>query len=173
MNNVLDKLCIEMIDYNRRDPKRVQHTIKVHSFASLIGHSERLDDRTQFIVEAAALVHDLDKRRKDSTGKKPQQGSEPAETELLLKRLGLEEADIDRITDLVGSHHANAEIDGIDGQILAEADYLVKIYEDRMSQRILKSTYDRIFRTEAGKKIYREMYLDDRGNEYKEWMANK
>ncbi|MEW3582593.1 phosphohydrolase, partial [[Clostridium] symbiosum] len=35
--DILDDLLMKMISYNSGDPKRIQHLIKVHSFARLIG----------------------------------------------------------------------------------------------------------------------------------------
>ena len=57
--NKIEELALAMIDYNNGDPKRIQHTTKVHAYASLIGRHEGLDEKTQFILESAALVHDV------------------------------------------------------------------------------------------------------------------
>lgn len=46
-----------MIDFDKGDPKRIQHFLKVHSFAKLIGEGENLDEKTLFILEADALVN--------------------------------------------------------------------------------------------------------------------
>ena len=54
----IEQLARAMIEYDNGDPKRIQHTTKVHAYASLIGKCEGLDDETQFILESAALVHD-------------------------------------------------------------------------------------------------------------------
>ena len=56
--NLLHELSLAMIKYYQGDPKRIQHFIKVHSFARLIGTMEKLDAKTLFILEAAALTHD-------------------------------------------------------------------------------------------------------------------
>ena len=56
---LLDSLAAEMIRFDSGDPKRIQHLIKVHSFARLIGIGEGLDDKTQMTLEAAAYVHDI------------------------------------------------------------------------------------------------------------------
>ena len=55
----LEELCECMIEYYEGDPKRIQHFIKVHSFAAMIGQKENLDETTQFILEAAAYTHDI------------------------------------------------------------------------------------------------------------------
>lgn len=55
--NKIEELALAIIDYNNGDPRRIQHTTKVHAYASLIGRHEGLDEETQFILESAALVH--------------------------------------------------------------------------------------------------------------------
>lgn len=55
----IQELALAMINYDNGDPKRIQHTTKVHAYASLIGIGEGLDEETQFILESAALVHDI------------------------------------------------------------------------------------------------------------------
>ena len=55
----IQELALAMINYDNGDPKRIQHTKKVHAYASLIGVGEGLDEETQFILESAALVHDI------------------------------------------------------------------------------------------------------------------
>ena len=55
----LDELYLKMVDYYADDPARIQHFVKVHSFAALIGRQEGLDPQTQQTLEAAALVHDI------------------------------------------------------------------------------------------------------------------
>ena len=48
-----------MIDYNKHDPKRIQHLIKVHSLAKTIGILENIDKKDLFILETAAILHDI------------------------------------------------------------------------------------------------------------------
>ena len=57
--NKIDELALATIEYNAGDPKRIQHTTKVHAYASLIGKCEGLDEITLFVLESAALVHDV------------------------------------------------------------------------------------------------------------------
>ena len=53
--NVL--LLKEMIRYYARDPKRIQHFIKVHDFAGMIGKLEGLEDDEQNIL---ATMNEVD-----------------------------------------------------------------------------------------------------------------
>ena len=61
MNNteMLDKLLVRMIEFDSGDPKRIQHFLKVHSYARLICGRENVDEHTRFLTEAAAIVHDI------------------------------------------------------------------------------------------------------------------
>ena len=56
---MINKLHFEMIRLYRGDAKRIQHFCKVHSYAKLIAEMEKVDEDTLFILEAAALTHDI------------------------------------------------------------------------------------------------------------------
>ena len=77
----------------------------------------------------------------------------------MLGELGFEEADINRICYLVGHHHTYADIDGIDYQILVEADFLVNFYEDNLGKNTIETTLQKIFQTESGKTLCRLCYF--------------
>ncbi len=56
---MIQRLIFSMVDYYAGDPKRIQHFLKVHSFAKLIGMQEGLDGTVLQTLEAAAVVHDI------------------------------------------------------------------------------------------------------------------
>ena len=58
MNTIQDVL-FAMIQYDSGDPARIQHFLKVHAFARIIGLAEGLDTASLFILEAAAIIHDI------------------------------------------------------------------------------------------------------------------
>ena len=158
----LDTLITEMIDYYSGDPKRIQHFIKVHSFAGLIGRIEKLDDDKMLILEAAAIVHDIgiksaEEKFSSCSGKLQEQEGPPL-AEAMLEKTGFEQDVISRVSFLVGHHHTYSDIDGEDYQILVEADFLVNMYEDGLSEESVKSAYTKIFRTEAGKSLCRKIF---------------
>ena len=66
--------------------------------------------------------------------------------------------DVERICYLVGHHHTYDQVDGMDYQILLEADFLVNIYEDGLSREAANRALERVFKTEAGKKLFRILY---------------
>ena len=133
----LDDLFMDMIAYYDGDPKRIQHFTKVHSYARLIGIGEELDDASLFILEE-------------------QEG--PIIAQKMLSQLGFENYIVERICFLIGHHHTYDNIDGLDYQILVEADFLVNLYEDDAGNRAIDKAYKRIFKTETGKKIFRLMF---------------
>ena len=59
----LNNLCSMMIEFYRDDPARIQHFIKVHSFAKLIGEEEHLDEKLLYILEAAAVTANCRSRK--------------------------------------------------------------------------------------------------------------
>ncbi|MFR2926513.1 MAG: hypothetical protein ACLTKH_10430 [Eubacterium sp.] len=64
----------------------------------------------------------------------------------------------ERVQYLIGHHHTYNNIDGIDYQILVEADFLVNICDDNLTKEAALKAYNNIFKTECGKKICREMF---------------
>ncbi len=151
-----------MIELYHGDAKRIQHFCKVHSYAKLIAEMEDVDAKTQFILETAALTHDIgihlcEEKYGNSNGKL-QEKEGPAIAENLLSDLEFSKEVSERVQYLIAHHHTYNNIDGIDYQILVEADFLVNMYEDELSEEAIQNAYRNIFRTEAGKKICREMY---------------
>lgn len=158
----LDDLFMDMIAYYDGDPKRIQHFTKVHSYARLIGIGEELDDASLFILEAAAYTHDIGIRvaeeKYGSCDGKLQEQEGPIIAQKMLSQLGFENYIVERICFLIGHHHTYDNIDGLDYQILVEADFLVNLYEDDAGNRAIDKAYKRIFKTETGKKIFRLMF---------------
>jgi len=156
------QLIKEMISYYNGDPKRIQHFIKVHSFSKQIGLLEEIDPNILFTLETAAIVHDIGIRYcEEKYGKcngKLQEQEGPALAKDMLYKLGYGEQVIERVCYLVGHHHTYNDIQGIDYQILVEADFLVNLFEDDMSKETVYATYDKIFKTETGKIICKEMF---------------
>lgn len=160
----IDDVLLAMIEYDEDEPKRIQHLLKVHAFARLIGRKEGLDSRTQLIVEVAAAVHDIGSRNAllkygESSGKY-QEMEGPDEARKLLQNLGWPEDIIERVAFLVGHHHTYLGVDGLDYQILIESDFLVNMYDIGYCFMARDLTYQHVFKTETGKRICRTQYPD-------------
>lgn len=159
-----NKLILEMTHYYAGQPHRIQHFMKVYGYAKLIGEEERIDARTQEILNAAAIVHDIGIKKSeeiygDSIGSH-QEELGPAIAENMLKKLGYAEELIQRVSYLVGHHHTYDPIDGMDYQILVEADFLVNLFENETSRKPAEMALERIFKTETGKEICKTMFLE-------------
>lgn len=159
---MIQKLTQKMIEYYTGDPKRIQHFIKVHSFARYIGIQENLPEHELFVLECAALVHDIGIKPAEAQfgecGGKLQERLGPPEAEKMLRELGFPAADIERVCYMVGRHHTYDNITGRDLQILIEADFVVNLYEDAASENAVRAAYDRIFRTHAGRELLRTVF---------------
>ena len=152
-----------MIAYDSGVPERIQHFLKVHEFALLIAQAEGVDEETTFILEAAAYVHDIgirpaiEKYHSEAGYLQEQEG--PSEAEKLLKEVGgFSEEQIARILYLVGHHHTYKGIDGIDYQILVEADYIANATENGYDPKDVCLFMDRFFKTEAGRKLLKSIF---------------
>lgn len=148
----------KMIEYYSGDARRINHFLKVHSFAKLIGEMEGMPEGELQILEIAALVHDIgiknSEERYGYNNGKTQEQEGPPEAEKLLRALKCDEALISRVSYLVGHHHTYTDIDGMDYQILVEADFIVNLYEDSAAEASVKAAYNKIFKTESGRKIF-------------------
>ena len=161
-NYMLNKLHYEMIKLYNGDAKRIQHFCKVHSYAKLIAEMENVDEHTLFIIEVAALTHDIGihlcEEKYGNCNGKLQEKEGPALAEKLLTKLGFMKDVAERVMYLIAHHHTYDDINGIDYQILVEADFLVNMYEDCLSKDVVEHAYNKIFKTDSGMKICAEMF---------------
>lgn len=158
----IQKLTENMIAYNAGDPKRIQHSIKVAALAHLIGTQEGLRGEVLETLDAAAVLHDVgireaEKRFGKSNGKL-QEELGPAIAEKMLAEFSCSAEMQQRVSFLIAHHHTYNQIDGPDYQILVEADFLVNLYEDEENRETVRSTCERIFKTETGTRLCREMF---------------
>ena len=137
-----------MIEYDRGDNLRIHHLLKVHNLAVTIGQLEGVDQSTMDIIEAAAIVHDIgihSQEQKNCSAESCLQDTErAAEARMLLKR--------------AGNSHDHSAIDNIDSQILAEADFLVRINENNISSDTITEIGHTIFKTKTGRELMDAMY---------------
>ena len=132
------KVMQKMVEYFHGDAKRIQHAIKVHSFSRNIALLSDLKMDKLTVLEITALLHDIGihecERKYNSTAGHYQEIEGPHIARSLLNGIALEQDDIDRITYLIGHHHSYHLVDGIDFQILIEADFLVNLYDDKADE---------------------------------------
>lgn len=158
----IEDVYMAMADYDEGDPKRIQHFTKVYYYAHMIAVGEHLPLKVRQITEIAAMVHDIGIHKAEksfhSTAGRLQEKLGAPEAVKLLRDMGFPDEVVNRVSYLVGHHHTYTNIDGIDYQILVEADFLVNIYEDDMDEKARENAFEKIFRTETGKKLFRQMW---------------
>ena len=163
--DTLALLAMKMIDYDAGDRRRINHFFKVTSYARTIGEREQLDESTLFILTAAALTHDIGIKvsmEKYGNCDGPHQEKEgPPIAEKMLSGLSFDRAVIDRVCWLIGHHHTYTDVNGIDYQILIEADFLVNLDEGGASPETIAHVRKTIFTTKTGLAIFDRLFPAD------------
>ncbi|MDR0662980.1 MAG: HD domain-containing protein [Spirochaetaceae bacterium] len=166
MNDVYtNKILGLMLDYNGNDVRRINHTLKVFALARNIAQCENCDKHTLAIIEYAAILHDIGLHKAEelySSGMvryHEDLGSKVAKE--LIDDLEIDSDIKDRVYFLIGNHHSYKKIDGMDFQILVEADLIVNMYEDEYGRDTIARVKQKIFKTETGKSLLDSMYLND------------
>lgn len=158
----LNHLFLSMIEFDVGDPLRIQHFTKVHSYARLIAQTEEMDPEEEFILEAAAYVHDIGihvaEQKYGYQNGKLQEQEGPAAARKLMEPIGFTEEEIRRVEFLVGHHHTYTNIDSLDYQILVEADFIVNLFEDNEKKETALAVRRNIFRTKTGIRILNDMF---------------
>ena len=152
-----DRILFRMVERFGSDLKRITHAFKVVGFAQTIASGEHLDSQTRDITVLAAILHDIgipaaEEKYGSSAGHLQEKEGPPIAREILLGE-GVPKAITDRVCYLVGHHHTYTKIDGIDFQILVEADLLVNIQEGYLTHEAGQSAIHKYFRTESGRKL--------------------
>ena len=158
-NKVLEK----MIEYFGADTQRINHALKVYSFSGCIARSEMLSEEELLIIDVSAILHDIGikeaEKKYNSCIGKYQEKEGPVVAQTLLSEFGFNNEVLDRIYFIIGNHHTYSKIDGIDFQILVEADFLVNIFEDKISMDAVKTIRKKYFKTQSGISILESMYI--------------
>lgn len=158
----ISRIMEKMIDFSEGNIHDVDHFIRVWTYARTIGELEGLDDETLFILETAAITHDIAcplcrEKYGNTNGKYQEKEGVPLVREFLTGT-GVSEAQIERVAFLVGHHHTFTGIDGIDWQILVEADYIANATENDFSEQSVNNFMQKIMKTESGKRLLRSVF---------------
>lgn len=160
--NKIANLTLKMIKYNCGDKRRIAHAIKVHDYSQTIGKLENLSKRDQLILESGAILHDIGikvcEEKYGACGGKLQEKEGPHVALPILKELEYEKEDIDKILYLIANHHSYNNITTDVHQILIEADFLVNLEEENTSKKAILKVYNKIFKTETGRRICKNLF---------------
>ena len=152
----------KMICYSNGNIHDIDHLVRVWTFAKTIGELEHIDTETQYILEVAAITHDIAcplcrKKYGSADGKHQELEGGPLVREFL-HDTGLTPVQVDRVAYLVSHHHTLTDIDGIDYQILIEADYIVNAAENEYSKESIKGFIHKVMHTNSGSMLARQIF---------------
>ena len=155
----------KMIEFYRGNLRDIDHFLKVWAMAKTIGELEGLNSHTQEVLELTAVVHDiacpLCREKYGNTNGSNQELESPPLVETFFEGLPVDPADLSRISFLVAHHHTDTGVDGLDYQILLEADFLVNVGESGYSRAVIEKFRQRVFRTKSGIRLLDSMYLGE------------
>ena len=159
---MVSQIMEKMIAYSDGNIHDIDHLIRVWTYSKTISELEGLDAQTQFVLEAAAITHDIAcplcrEKYGNTNGKHQEQEGELMVTDFLADT-GMTEEQINRVAFLVGHHHTFIGIDGIDYQILVEADYIANATENGYSQQNVKNFMQKVMKTESGIRIVKSIF---------------
>ena len=162
MSVTVSQIMEKMIAVSEGNIHDIDHFIRVWTYAKTIGELEKLDQELQFILEIAAITHDiacpLCREKYGNTNGKYQEAEGAGLVRDFLSTTGMTEEQIDRVAYLVGHHHTFSNIDRIDYQILVEADYIANATESGYSEQNVENFMQKIMKTESGKRILKSIF---------------
>lgn len=166
MSDKVAKAVSKMVTFYERESQVVVHDVnhfmKVWGFARTIGILEGLDPVTQETLELAAVAHDIACplcRRKYGQADGRHQELEGEElTRQFYEEFHLPEEQLERICYIVAHHHSFSGVQGLDYQIMLEADFLVNAGESELSLEGILNFREKVFRTGTGIRLLNQMY---------------
>ncbi len=164
MDKVIASVAVAMMEENCGDRKRIEHSMKVFSYAQTLGKIEGLIPDQQQVLELTALLHDIgihiSELKYNSSAAHYQELEGPTVAEEILRKLSVPENVINRICFIISRHHTYSSVDGPDFQLMVESDFLVNSVEDKMSEKQIVGFYQNIFKSESGKYMLKLLFPD-------------
>lgn len=159
----LARLMRAMIRYDGGDVPRIQHFVKVHDFAATIGVAEHIDNEELFVLEAAAILHDVGihaaEAKYGNCSGKHQEELGPGEACKVLEEVGgFTDEQTKRICWLIAHHHTYTDVTSSAHRILLEADFLVNSFEENLSREGITVFRDNVFRSETAISMLNDMW---------------
>ena len=109
------------------------------------------------------MVHDiacpLCRQKYGNANGKYQELESPPLVEDFFAGMPVERDMAERISWLVAHHHTYTHVDGLDYQILLEADFLVNADEGGLARAAIENMRQSVFRTGAGVRLLDSIYL--------------
>lgn len=162
MNEQTAAVLQEMMQRNKGDQKRIEHSLKVYGYAGLLGEMEALSPEIRLILELTAVLHDIGihvaENKFGFSNGHLQEIEGPPVARHIMEEIGVSAEVVDRVCFIISRHHTFSAIDGIDFQLLVEADFLVNSVEEAVSPEGIEKFVTLNFKTDSGKKLIRELF---------------
>ncbi len=160
---ILAALLQAMVKYDRGDVRRIQHLVKVHDFAQMIAIAEGMDEDERFVLEAAAILHDVgihaaEAKYGNCNGKHQEELGPDEARKVLAEVEGFTTEQTERICWLIAHHHTYTDVSAMDHRILLEADFLVNSFEDALSREGIVAFRDHVFRSASAIRMLNNMW---------------
>lgn len=157
-----NNVTLQMIEYFNTDVRRINHALKVTAFAKTLAFAEKCTKEQLETIEVAALLHDIgipnaEKKYGSSDGKYQEIEGPPVATEIL-NHLNFDEKLIENVCYIIANHHSFQNGNGIEFQIIIEADFLVNAFEDSLSLQAIDYMKKNWFKTNTGIILLETMY---------------
>lgn len=160
----LAAVAAAMEEYFGADRKRIEHARQVAAYArQLLAYIEA----DPVLTLSAAYLHDIGihaaERRHGSNSGRWQEVEGPPIARAMLAGLAAETTLIERVAEIVGSHHTPAGVASAEFRILWDADALVN-FADTLALKTdcqVAAILDRHMVTEAGLRMARELFMQD------------
>jgi HD superfamily phosphodiesterase len=161
-NSLRERISLEMKKNFGKDLKRINHALKVARHAEQI---MKMEGGNPVVVLGSAYLHDIgihqaEKKYQNSSGEY-QEKEGPVIAREVLEKLGVQKEMVDEICDIIGHHHHPREKETLNFQVLYEADWIVNMEEEGLSQdrEKVQSIIEKHFRTGAGRELAEKLYL--------------
>ena len=160
---MVEQLITAMKEVFGDDARRINHALAVLNHARQIMKEEQNVDSG--VVVAAAVLHDIGiheaEKKYGSSAGAYQEKEGPPIAEPIMKKIGMGEERVEHVKKIIANHHSARDIDTREFRILWDSDWLVNIpdeYPD-MDKATLTRKIEKIFKTEAGKRMAYEMFI--------------
>lgn len=162
MDATKEALMRAMETYFNGDAKRIDHAHRVTEYAEYLLKREGGD---YSIIIGASVLHDIGmhqaEKKYGSTSGQYQEKEGPPIARQILARLGFERNQIEEICQIIAHHHHPGRINTHNFNILYDADWLVNLKDeyDIQDRNKLSKIIDKVFLTQGGNTLAREVYL--------------
>lgn len=154
---MISQIIADMIDYNKHDTRRINHALKVHTYSKTIGELEKIDSIALQTLEITSILHDIGikecERIYNACGGNLQQIEGPRVAKEILEKYTINKSINDRVLYLIAHHHTYKNINGLDHQILLEADLIVNAQEGNITIFAFRNAVKKLFVTKTAIKI--------------------